>query len=142
MLFDLYFGTTEGCQIYFKTKMEFREGEWYQASTANAVPTEPTTGAVVALDPGTGAVKWKFETLNAPSSGMLSTAGGLIFAGDGQGYLFALDARTGKPLWDFYTGATVNAPPVTYTLNGKQYIAVASGMAMMTFALPEAAGGR
>ena len=135
-----YFGTTEGCQIYYNTKMEFREGEWYQASTAQGLPTEPQTGAVVALDPGTGAVKWKFEMLTSPSAGLLSTAGGLVFAGDPQGYVFGLDAKTGKSLWDFFTGGPVAAPPMTYTLNGKQYLTVATGASIMTFALPDEAG--
>jgi len=66
---------------------------------------------------------------------LLATAGGLIFAGDREGYFMALDARTGKPLWKFQTGGVVIAPPITYMLDEKQYIAVAAGGSMMTFAL-------
>jgi alcohol dehydrogenase (cytochrome c) len=66
---------------------------------------------------------------------MLSTAGGLLFTGDGQGYLMALDAKTGKPLWHFQTGGEIRAPPVAYLLNGKQQIAIAAGTSIMTFAL-------
>ena len=71
-----------------------------------------------------------------PTAGLLSTAGGLVIGGDGEGYVFALDARTGKVLWHFRAGGSVVAPPVTYLLKGKQYIAVAAGSSLLTFALP------
>jgi len=130
-----YFGTTDGCHIYYKYDQEFIEGQWYQASTVGGVPKEPTTGAVLAVNPTTGAIKWRFDMVQTPTAGILSTAGGLVFSGDSHGYLFALDARTGKPLWKFQTGGVVIAPPISYTLDGKQYIAVAAGSTMMTFAL-------
>jgi len=66
---------------------------------------------------------------------MLATAGGLVFTGDGHGYLVALDARTGKPLWHFQTGGNIIAPPITYSLNGKQQVAIAAGTSIITFAL-------
>jgi alcohol dehydrogenase (cytochrome c) len=131
-----YFGSAEGCQIYYKSTQEFREGQWYQASTTYTKPTEPNTGAVMAIDPSNGDIRWKFEMVTPPTSGLLATAGGLVFAGDREGYLIALDARTGKPLWKFQTGGVVIAPPVTYSLDGKQYVAVASGGTLITFALP------
>ncbi|MDQ2944608.1 MAG: PQQ-dependent dehydrogenase, methanol/ethanol family, partial [Acidobacteriota bacterium] len=61
----------------------------------------------------------------------------LVFTGDAEGYLFALDARTGKALWRFQAGGTIIAPPISYALNGRQYIAVAAGETMLTFALPK-----
>jgi alcohol dehydrogenase (cytochrome c) len=61
-----------------------------------------------------------------------------VFGGDREGYIFALDAHTGKPLWKFQTGGTVIAPPITYMLEGRQYVAVAAGSSMLTFALPKA----
>jgi alcohol dehydrogenase (cytochrome c) len=69
-------------------------------------------------------------------AGVLATAGGLVFTGDSEGYVIALDARSGKPLWHFNTGAGVRAPPISYTFRGKQYIAVAAGPNMLTFKLP------
>jgi alcohol dehydrogenase (cytochrome c) len=72
-----------------------------------------------------------------PPSGLLSTAGGLVFAGTREGYFLALDAKTGKVLWKYQTGGIVIAPPITYALNGRQYVAVPAGSTMMTFALPE-----
>ena len=130
-----YFGTTDGCHMYFKTKYDYLEGQWYQLSTVDGVRNEPSTGAVVAIDPATGNTKWRYEMLHSPSAGMLATAGGLVFTGDHFGYLIALDARTGKVLWKFQTGGSISAPPISYALDGKQYIAVAAGGTMMTFAV-------
>jgi alcohol dehydrogenase (cytochrome c) len=131
-----YFQTTDGCQIYYKTKQDFIEGAWYQGSTTAGLPTEPTTGAILGVDPATGDTKWRFDLVTPPTGGILATAGDLVFSGDREGYFFALDARSGKPLWKFQTGGVVIAPPVSYSLDGKQYIAIAAGSAMMTFALP------
>ncbi len=128
-----YFGTTDGCQLFYKSKHEMIEGQWFQLSTADNIPHEKSTGALVAVEPATGNTAWRFEMVSTPSGGVLSTAGGLVFVGDPQGYLIALDARTGKPLWHFQTGAPVVAPPISYLLNGKQYIAVAAGTSMFAF---------
>jgi alcohol dehydrogenase (cytochrome c) len=131
-----YFNSTDGCQIYYRTKQGYVEGQWYQGSTVAGIPSDPNTGSIIAVDPSTGETKWKFPLVTPPSSGLLSTAGGLVFAGDREGYFFALDARSGKPLWRFQTGGAVVAPPITYLLDGKQYIAVAASSSILTFALP------
>jgi len=130
-----YFGSSDGCHLFYLHKQEFRPGQWYQASTETDIPSEPSSGAVVAVDPTTGKTRWRFEMVTSTAAGMLATAGGLVFTGDGQGYLIALDARTGKPVWHFQTGGNMMAPPITYTLNGKQQIAVAAGTSIITFAL-------
>jgi alcohol dehydrogenase (cytochrome c) len=130
-----YFTSTEGCHLYYKTRQPYVEGQWYQGSTVAPVPAEARTGSIVAVDPATGNVRWKFELVTPPSSGLLSTAGGLVFGGDAEGYVFALDARTGKVLWHFQTGAAVGSPPISYALDGKQYIAVAAGSSIFTFRL-------
>ena len=130
-----YFASTDVCEIFYRNKVEYRRGQWYQASTNAGIPSEPATGAVVAVDPATGETRWRFEMVTPTPSGMLATAGGLVFTGDGQGYLVALDARTGKPVWHFQTGGRISAPPITYTLNGKQQIAIAAGSSIITFAL-------
>jgi alcohol dehydrogenase (cytochrome c) len=133
-----YFHSTDGCNLFYKRKQEYRVGQWYQASTNDATPAEPSSGSVVAIDPATGETRWKWEMVSPSPAGMLATAGGLVFTADGQGYFVALDARTGKPLWHFQTGGSIIAPPITYSLKGKQQIAVANGSSIMTFAL---AGG-
>ncbi len=131
-----YFTTADGCHTYYKTTHDFVEGQWFQLSTVDDVKHEPQTGALLALDPATGQTKWRFDMNRTPSGGVLTTAGGLVFVGDNYGYLIAFDARTGKVLWKFQTGASITAPPVSYTLNGKQYIALGAGSAIMTFGIP------
>jgi alcohol dehydrogenase (cytochrome c) len=129
-----YFGSTDGCHTYYKTMHEAIEGQWYQLSTIDRAP-QTASGSVIAIDPVTGNTRWRFEMLNAPTGGMLATAGGLVFTGDRYGYFIALDAETGKVRWKFQTGAGIYAPPITYTLDGKQYVAVASGTSIMVFGI-------
>jgi alcohol dehydrogenase (cytochrome c) len=131
-----YFTSTDGCQIYYKTKQDFIEGQWYQGSTTAGLPTQPTTGSIIAVDPATGETRWRTETVTPVSGGLLATAGGLVFTGDAEGYLIALDAASGKPLWKFQTGGRIIAPPISYSMDGKQYIAVAAGASLITFTLP------
>ena len=128
-----YFNTTDGCHLYYKTQQEFVEGLWYQASTVGAIPTEPLTGRLLAVDPASGDIQWQFETVSSPSAGVLATAGGLVFTGEKEGYFEAFDARTGKLLYRFQTGGVINSPPVSYSLNGKQYVAVTAGSSVIAF---------
>jgi len=130
-----YFTSSERCMLYYKTTQEFVEGQWYQASTAGR--SEPGGGRIVALDPKTGNIAWHFDTVSTPTGGVLATAGGLVFAGDAEGYLIAFDAQSGKVLWRFQAGGTIIAPPISYALDGRQYVAVAAGQTMITFALPK-----
>lgn len=84
-------------------------------------------GALRAIDPKTGKIKWEVKN-NAPLwGGAMATAGGLVFYGTPEGYLKALDAQTGKELWKFQTGSGVVAPPITWQDGGTQYVAVVSG---------------
>jgi alcohol dehydrogenase (cytochrome c) len=130
-----YFTSSERCMLFYNTTQEFVEGQWYQASTVGR--SEPGGGRIVALDPKTGNIAWHFDTVSTPTGGVLATAGGLVFAGDAEGYLIAFDAQSGKVLWRFQAGGTIIAPPISYALNGRQYIAVAAGQTMITFALPK-----
>jgi len=92
---------------------------------------------VRALDLTTGKVQWEYKQINSRryGAGVLSTAGGLIFAGDDQGFLTALDAKEGKPLWHFNTGQQITASPMTYSIDGKQYVALTAGSNVVAFAL-------
>lgn len=81
-----------------------------------------------AIEPLTGKVVWETPMMDMPSSaGMLATGGGLLFTGRLTGEMIALDIDSGKPLWQFQTGSSVNAPPITYTHKGIQYVTVQSG---------------
>jgi alcohol dehydrogenase (cytochrome c) len=93
-------------------------------------------GAVRALDVLTGTLKWEFRLQSPLWSGVLSTAGGLVFGGTNEGSLFALDAETGKALWDFQTGGAVRSNPISFSVDGRQYVACAAGFSIFVFALP------
>jgi len=86
-------------------------------------------GHFAAINPLTGEKKWEVPLTDLPSSaGMLATGGGLVFTGKLTGEFLALDQDTGKVLWQFKTGSSVNATAITYTHNGRQYVTVASGL--------------
>jgi len=91
-------------------------------------PGEPL-GFFAAIEPLTGKRKWEIPLVDLPSSaGVLATAGGLVFTGKLSGEFVALDEDTGRTLWQFKTGSSVNATAITYLHEGKQYITVASGL--------------
>jgi alcohol dehydrogenase (cytochrome c) len=92
-------------------------------------------GAVIAIDPQTGATKWKYLMHDVTDSGVLTTATDLLFTGGREGYFQALDARTGALLWKASLGGQIAAGPMSYEVAGKQYVSVAAGHSLFTFAL-------
>jgi alcohol dehydrogenase (cytochrome c) len=94
-------------------------------------------GAIRALDPQTGEKKWEFKMANNTESGVLSTAGDLVFGGGMDGTFVALDARTGEVLWHAYLGGPNASGPISYAVNGKQYIIGTGEGTMYSFALPD-----
>ncbi|MGD8287805.1 MAG: PQQ-dependent dehydrogenase, methanol/ethanol family [Gemmatimonadota bacterium] len=92
-------------------------------------------GAVIAMDPLTSEPRWIFSQFDVSDSGMLTTATDLLFTGGREGYLVALDARTGGLIWRAALGGQIVMAPVTYTVDGEQYISVISGNTMVTFGL-------
>ena len=103
------------------------------------IPKAPWQSYVRALDLTTGKIQWEYKQIGSKryGAGLLSTAGGLVFAGDDQGVFTALDAKTGKALWHFNTGQQITASPIAYSFNGKQYIALAAGSNVLAFTLHE-----
>jgi alcohol dehydrogenase (cytochrome c) len=92
-------------------------------------------GAVRAIDPKTLDLKWEFKMSDTTWAGVMTTASDLLFSGGKEGYFYALDARSGKLLWRVALGGQVNSGPMSYAVNGKQYIAINAGSALFTFAL-------
>ncbi len=92
--------------------------------------------AIKALESTTGKIKWQFKMVGDSWTGTLATAGGLVFCADSQGNFFALDANDGKPLWNIQLGNSVRANPITYAVDGKQYVEAAAGNAVSVFSLP------
>jgi alcohol dehydrogenase (cytochrome c) len=131
----LYVSAREQCDFFVGIPQAFHPGHPYIGSVYFKPADERPWGALRAIDPLTGQIKWEFKYVSAPWAGVLSTAGGLVFSGDMEGYFIAFDARTGKELWHFGTGAPVYTAPMTYSLNGKQYIVISSGGALFSFAL-------
>jgi alcohol dehydrogenase (cytochrome c) len=93
-------------------------------------------GAVLAIDPTTGEAKWRFSMTDVTDTGIITTASDLLITGGREGYLQILDARNGTLLWKASLGAQMLNNPITYAVNGKQYIAAMAGLSLFTFALP------
>jgi alcohol dehydrogenase (cytochrome c) len=99
--------------------------------TSRLVAIQPgdVLGHLVAINPLTGEKKWEVPLTDFPSSaGMLATGGGLVFTGKLSGEFMALDEDTGKTLWQFKTGSSINSTAITYTHKGQQYVTIASGL--------------
>ena len=130
-----YVNVREKGAQYFRTETDFQPGKIFLGATKRMLPLDEPYGALRALDAMTGEMKWEYRQHTPPWSGLMSTAGGLVFSGTMEGEFFALDAFTGKLTWRFQTGGAVWASPISYTSEGKQYITVAAGSAILTFGL-------
>jgi glucose dehydrogenase len=141
--------------IYRKEEDEYVPGETFTGGgfrTLTPVPDAPGlrigrpgpinnwtdavgNGVTMAIDPGTGEARWRFEHFDVTDSGLLTTASDLLFTGGREGYFYALDAATGDELWRANLGGSVVMAPITYAVNGEQYVTVISGNMMATFGL-------
>lgn len=108
--------------------VSYKKGAAYLGAGFTIKPLhEDYIGTLRAVDPKTGEIVWENNNYAPLWGGVLTTRGGLTFYGTPEGFLKALDAKTGKEVWSFQTGSGVVAPPVTWEMDGEQYIAVASG---------------
>ncbi|MCO5975233.1 PQQ-dependent dehydrogenase, methanol/ethanol family [Ideonella sp. NS12-5] len=112
---------------YHVEEAQYPGGKLWLGGAFKVVPGEKQWGRLAAVNIDTGKMAWKVDTEQPLIGGVLATAGGLVFNGEGNGYFRAFDASTGKKLWEYQAGAGVNAPAVSYMVNGKQYVAVAAG---------------
>lgn len=129
----------ETCMTYYAWKPEYKPGDRFTGGAGQRVQTAevPTYGALRALDAVTGERKWEFRYLNLSTAGLLSTASGLIFSADGDGNFLALDSRSGKLLWRYQLGAPMyGTSPITYMVDGRQYVLVPAGTTLTAWALP------
>jgi alcohol dehydrogenase (cytochrome c) len=131
----LYVALREIASIYFKRKAEYKPGTFFAGGGETQPPEGTPFGAIRALEASTGRMRWEFKLHTAPWAGVLSTAGGLVFSGSDEGNFFALDAKSGKPLWDFQTGAGIAANPISFNVDGKQCVAIAAGRVLYVFSL-------
>jgi PQQ-dependent dehydrogenase (methanol/ethanol family) len=112
---------------YHVENAAYPAGKLWLGGAFKVIPTEEQWGNVTAVDYNTGKIRWQVKTEQPMIGGALATAGGLVFAGEGNGLFKAYDAGTGAVLWSFQAGAGVNAPPASYTVDGKQFIVVGAG---------------
>ena len=98
---------------------------------------EAGSGAVIALDPATGDERWRYEMTDVSSSGILTTATDLLFTGNREGYFLALDARTGDLLWRRALGGMIANGPMSFAVDGQQFVAAAAGTGLFVFGLPD-----
>jgi alcohol dehydrogenase (cytochrome c) len=133
-----YVQALEKCGIYTKTPMQWKAGTGYFGGSFQNAPGDSPQKILRAIDIDTGNITWELPQTGPANSwgGTLATASGLIFFGEDSGALMAVDATTGKPLWQFQANQTWKASPMTYTFDGRQYIAVASGSSIIAFGLP------
>ena len=132
-----YVTAREQCDIFSTAPQPYNAGHAYYGSAY--FPSDkagPYSGALRAIDPASGQAKWEFRHISPTWSGVLSTAGGLVFTGDAEGNFIALDAATGKTLWHFQMGGAVYASPMAFAVDGKEYVAIAAGSSLYTFGPP------
>src|SRR5678815_189926 len=123
------------------TPPEFRPGGGFTGMFPRpGRATDDVHSSIQAIDPKTGTKRWTYR-INTPSTeaGVLTTASDMLFSGARDGSFFALDARTGKLLWQTNLGPSVAAGPMTYAVDGKQYVSIVAGNSMFTFGLRESA---
>ena len=135
----MYLVYTDSGQKYVRQAEEYEIGKQYWGGRGSRVAGEMESSGVMALDVETGEAKWRFKISQASlGGGVMATGGGVVFASAADGNLIALDSRTGKELWRFQTGGRIAASPMSYSVDGKQYVAVSAGNVLYSFALPDA----
>lgn len=131
----VYVSVREMGAHYFKGEANFKPGTFFAGGGERTLPRDENFGAVRALDAATGAMKWEFKLHQPPWAGVMATAGGLVFGGSEEGNFFALDASDGKPLWQFQTGGSIAANPMSFLVDGKQRVAMPSRGVLLVFGL-------
>ncbi len=134
----LFFIAQEECTIFFSGPQNFKEGETYYGTGSRHPLGERGQKTLLAFDLDTATIRWRYPQANGrwSAAGTMATASGLVFFGDNSESFEAVEAKTGKALWHFSTGQSLHASPMSYAVNGKQYIAIAAGSDVFSFALP------
>ena len=135
---QFYFLALEDCGTFFMKPESFAEGRGYYATGVRRSRGTKSKKVLLAYDLDTGKFSWKYPQAGERDSaaGTMSTTTGLVFFGDNAQALEAVDSKTGTPLWHFTTGQSIRASPMSYAVLGKQYVAIAAGNDIFSFALP------
>jgi alcohol dehydrogenase (cytochrome c) len=132
-----YVMALEKCTIYTKSPDVWEPGKSYYGGSTRRVPGESGQKFLRAINVQTGKIQWEVPQVGPANTwgGVLSTEGGLVFYGDDSGAFAAVDAASGKPLWHFHTNQLWKASPMTYTVDGRQFVAIAAGSNVIAFGL-------
>ena len=132
-----YVMALESCHVFFAKARPFTPGETYYGTGTKLPPDEQSQKVLLALSLSDGKPAWRYPQSGRAGSwgGTLATAGGLVFFADDADSLEAVDAKTGHALWHFNTGQSFSASPMTYAIDGVQYVAICAGSDVFSFAL-------
>jgi alcohol dehydrogenase (cytochrome c) len=124
-----YVPVVENCAFFRSGQAFYNRGQpfWGSFATAEALGPGESHGFLKAIDAATGEEVWRIRSEHPVVSGVLSTAGELVFWGEADGMFHATDARAGQNVWSYNVGSGIHAPPVTFAIDGKQYVAIAAG---------------
>ena len=133
-----YVMALESCNLYFANPKPFTPGETFYGTGTTLPHDEHAQKTLLAYSVAEGRPVWRYPQVGQGDSwgGTLTTAGGLVFFGDDSGSVEAVEARTGRPLWHFNTGQTMRASPMSYMVDGVQYVALCAGSDVFSFSLP------
>ena len=133
-----YFLALEHCDLYFKKAEKFQEGQAYYSTGVKHSPGDDRKRILLAYNLESDKPAWRYPQVGNGHgfAGTMTTKGGLVFFGDDAQSFEAVDARTGAPLWHFNTGQNLHASPMSYAVNGTQYVAIAAGSDIFSSALP------
>jgi alcohol dehydrogenase (cytochrome c) len=134
----LYINAVDWCGTFRKAKeSRFVPGQIYMGGTHIADPLDKARGWLTAVDASTGKVAWKYESAKPMLAAVTTTSGDVVFTGELSGDFLTLDAKTGRAIYRFNTGGAMNGGVITYAINGKQYVAAASGSASGFWQVPQ-----
>jgi len=128
----------DSCNVFFAHLQPFAQGETYYGTGTKLPADEHAQKILLAYSVSKGKIAWRYPQVGRGDSwgGTLTTAGALVFFGSDTGTLEAVEARTGRALWQFNTGQTIHASPMSYAVDGTQYVAIAAGSDVISFSLP------
>src|SRR5579862_824485 len=134
----LYFVALEGCSLFVAGPSEYKDGATYYTTGTKKIPTEGQQKALLAYTIPEGKIIWHYPQVGRGTSwgGTLTTAGGLVFFANDSGAFEAVEAQTGHSLWQFNTGRSLHASPMSYAVDGVQYVTLAAGSDVISFSLP------
>jgi alcohol dehydrogenase (cytochrome c) len=128
----------ESCSVFFSHSQPFTPGETYYGTGTKQATDDHAQKILLAYSVSEGKIVWRYPQVGRGNSwgGTLTTAGYLVFFANDTGALEAVEARTGRSLWQFNTGQSFRASPMSYAVDGKQYVAIAAGSDIISFSLP------